>query len=103
MPDRAPYVGEGIDGAIRSAQIDREEAGGLVQGDPRRHELLVSADLWMRQAEALERDSGGAAPSVVHGEALVAQMRAVARYARQQGYTEALGWLIPRMEEEGLV
>ncbi len=24
LPDRRPYVGEGVDGAWRSAQIDRE-------------------------------------------------------------------------------
>jgi len=29
LPDRRPYVGEGVDGASRSAQIDREEADAL--------------------------------------------------------------------------
>lgn len=32
MSDRQPYVGEGGDGARRSAQIDREEADGLPTG-----------------------------------------------------------------------
>lgn len=49
--DRTPYLGEGYDGARRSAQIDREEADGLDIEDPRHSELLDSAQRWEAQAE----------------------------------------------------
>jgi hypothetical protein len=55
---REPYVGEGADGARRSAQIDREEADTL----DRRSELLLvlldSANRWDRQAEEMEAKAG---------------------------------------------
>jgi hypothetical protein len=50
---RHPYVGEGADGARRSAQIDREEAGTLDRADPRRAALEASAERW--EIEAGER------------------------------------------------
>jgi len=49
--DRIPYVGEGADGARRSARIDREELELLDPLDPRRDQLAASADAWDRQAE----------------------------------------------------
>jgi hypothetical protein len=45
-----PYVGAGRDGCLRSAQIDREEADGLSQDDPRRPDLIASAEQWEAQA-----------------------------------------------------
>ena len=51
---RRPYVGEGADGARRSAEIDRTEAEGLAWSDPRRVELLESAARWERQADLLD-------------------------------------------------
>lgn len=51
--DRRPYVGDGADGALRSARIDLEEADGLDRDDPRRSELLASADRWQAQADRL--------------------------------------------------
>jgi len=53
--DRRPYVGEGADGARRSAQIDREELELLDRLDPRRDELTASADEWDRQATRHEQ------------------------------------------------
>jgi hypothetical protein len=52
---RHPYVGDGADGARRSAQIDRKEAATLDAEDPRRATLLESAARWEQQAEAIER------------------------------------------------
>ncbi len=52
---RIPYVGDGADGARRSAQIDLEEADGLDQHDPRRDALLASAARWDQQADDLDR------------------------------------------------
>lgn len=52
---RVPYVGDGVDGARRSAQIDREEAELLDRDDPRRGELAGSAERWEDQAAWLER------------------------------------------------
>jgi hypothetical protein len=54
MTDRLPYVGTGADGARRSAEIDRTEADGLDAADPRRDELLQSADRWELQAYIAE-------------------------------------------------
>jgi len=51
---RTPYVGNGADGAWRSAQIDREEADVHDMGDPRRDELIASARRWEAQAEELD-------------------------------------------------
>lgn len=52
---RIPYVGQGPDGCRQSAQIDREEADTLDRDDPRRDELLASAERWERQAQGLDR------------------------------------------------
>lgn len=48
--DRFPYVGEGLNGARRSAQIDREEADGLDLTDPRYTQAMASAARWDEQA-----------------------------------------------------
>lgn len=56
---REPYVGEGRDGCLRSAAIDRSEAEGLDREDPRREELLASAQRWEEQAETIGLDSEG--------------------------------------------
>lgn len=51
MPEtRRPYVGEGSDGARRSAQIDRDEADGLEPGS-HRDAVLRSAARWDEQAD----------------------------------------------------
>lgn len=50
---RSPYVGDGVDGALRSAQIDREEADCLDRTDARYERLLDSAAAWERQAAEL--------------------------------------------------
>lgn len=52
---RRPYVGEGADGARRSAQIDRDEAATLEPGE-RRQALMASAARWDRIARELEDD-----------------------------------------------
>lgn len=48
---RNPYVGDGVDGCLRSAQIDQEEADLLDLADPRRAYLHDSAEAWQAQAE----------------------------------------------------
>lgn len=53
-PHRHPYVGEGVDGARRSAQVDEEEADMLDRPDPRVELLRESAARWRRQAAELE-------------------------------------------------
>ena len=53
LTHRRPYVGEGADGARRSAQIDREEADTL-KGLELREAVLASASRWDRQALALD-------------------------------------------------
>jgi hypothetical protein len=60
---RHPYVGEGADGARRSAQIDRGEAATLDTDDPRRATLLESAARWEQQAEAIERQRAWTPPA----------------------------------------
>lgn len=50
---RNPYVGEGADGARRSAAIDRSEADGLDPG-PYRDAVLASVARWEDQAAELE-------------------------------------------------
>jgi hypothetical protein len=50
---REPYVGEGVDGCLRSAWIDREEADCLDLSDARHAEVLSSAERWEQQAEQL--------------------------------------------------
>lgn len=62
---RAPYVGEGIDGCWRSAEIDRSELDMLPTGphDPfwteatedRRRDLEASVRAWEAQAAELGR------------------------------------------------
>lgn len=56
-PDRQPYVGTGLDGIWRSAQIDREEADTLPMGSDRWWALNDSAARWERQAERLGASS----------------------------------------------
>lgn len=67
--NRNPYVGDGEDGARRSARIDREEVDGLAWDDPRRDELLASAQRWEDQAHQFVRDRLGPRPTLaqVHG------------------------------------
>lgn len=77
---RVPYVGASRDGCLRSAQMDREEADGLSMDDPRRTELLASAELW----EAQERDIRFRCPSD-HAEFV----EAVAAY--EDGVRERIG------------
>lgn len=52
-PMRNPYVGEGADGAFRSAAIDESEAECLDSSDPRVEELRASARRWREQAAQL--------------------------------------------------
>lgn len=61
---RNPYVGAGEDGARRSAQIDREEWDGLAWDDPRRDELMASAQRWEDQAHRLMLERVGPRPSL---------------------------------------
>ena len=56
---REPYVGEGVDGCLRSARIDREEADCLDLSDPRYAEVLSSAERWEQQAEQLANQAAG--------------------------------------------
>lgn len=56
---RFPYVGEGADGARRSAQIDREEADGYDAGE-QRDACLASAERW--EAQAAELDAAATEP-----------------------------------------
>lgn len=51
---REPYVGVGVDGARRSAEIDRSEADTLDRDSPRWATLLESSARWERQAEEME-------------------------------------------------
>lgn len=53
MPMRNPYVGDGAEGARRSAEIDRSEAETLPAGE-HRDRCLLSAERWIMQAEELE-------------------------------------------------
>jgi hypothetical protein len=50
---RSPYVGEGADGARRSANIDRSEAD-LYDPGPDRDRCLASAERWEDQARMLD-------------------------------------------------
>ena len=54
---RSPYVGDGADGARRSATIDRDELDTLDRDDPRYDTIAESAERWDAQAKALERES----------------------------------------------
>lgn len=49
---REPYVGEGVDGARRSARIDIEEAEILPAGEDR-DRCLLSAERWSLQVDLL--------------------------------------------------
>lgn len=51
---RRPYVGSGVSGARRSAQIDREEAD-VEPNEERRALLLESARQWEEQADRIGR------------------------------------------------
>jgi hypothetical protein len=53
---REPYVGEGADGARRSAQIDREEADTYAPGSLAWNRLLLSAERWEEQARRIEQE-----------------------------------------------
>lgn len=57
---REPYVGTGIDGALRSAQIDESEADTLDRHDPRREDVLESARRWREQAAVLAKSESSA-------------------------------------------
>jgi len=50
---RTPYVGEGIDGCLRSAEIDRTEADTYRTGGPNWQRCMHSALRWEAQAQAL--------------------------------------------------
>lgn len=50
---RNPYVGEGIDGALRSARIDEEESDLYPAGSARADRCLISAARWRAQAREL--------------------------------------------------
>jgi hypothetical protein len=52
---RQPYVGDGADGARRSAEIDRTEADTLDRTAPGYGRLIASAVRWEAQAAELER------------------------------------------------
>ncbi len=52
---RRPYVGEGSDGARRSAAIDLDELDTLDRDDPRWDSIAESAERWDAQAAALEQ------------------------------------------------
>ena len=67
-PDRRPYVGQGVDGASRSARIDREEADAGPPGG-QREERLASADRWEAQGPgAVERLGGDQRHDEQHGK-----------------------------------
>ena len=53
---RRPYVGDGADGAYRSAQIDLEEADTLPLGE-QRDQCLLSAERWLLEADTIEAAS----------------------------------------------
>jgi len=57
---RIPYVGDGAEGALRSAEIDRTELEGLDQDDSRVPELRASIDAWEAQATALAQADAAA-------------------------------------------
>lgn len=52
-PHRRPYVGDGVDGARRSAEIDRTEADTYPTGSDARDRCLRSAIRWEQQADDL--------------------------------------------------
>lgn len=53
---RRPYVGDGADGARRSAAIDRDELDTLDRDDPRWDTIAESAERWDAQAKALDQE-----------------------------------------------
>lgn len=54
--DRIPYVGDGADGCLRSAAIDRSEADCYDHSDPRASERAASAIRWEEQAQRSNRE-----------------------------------------------
>lgn len=81
---RNPYVGDGADGARRSAQIDREEADGLDRDDPRYDEVLASAARWDEQARELEAAEAATAPPPAE-EGRAAQLAGVTPLRPERG------------------
>lgn len=73
---RRPYVGEGPEGCLRSANIDRSEADGFDRDDPRRAAALESAARWEAQARdlvdamAAGKSAGGRPPIPRHTAAI---------------------------------
>jgi hypothetical protein len=61
---RKPYVGDGEDGARRSAGIDREEAELLSWNSDRKDRLLASAQQWEQQAYELVLQRLGERPTL---------------------------------------
>lgn len=55
---RTPYVGEGADGAKRSAAIDREEADTHPNGGREWKRCMRSAHAWDEQAAELAQSGG---------------------------------------------
>lgn len=78
---RNPYVGEGEDGARRSARIDQEEAEGLAWSDPRRAELETSSERWAAQARELMLRRVGERPTLAQVRAGVGSERWLAALA----------------------
>ena len=68
---RRPYVGDGEDGARRSAAIDLEEADGLDPFEVQYEERLASARAWEAQAEELMKQRLGPRPTLEHSTAEV--------------------------------
>ena len=58
---RNPYVGDDVEGCLRSAQIDEEDADLLDAADPRRVYLHDSAEPWRAQAQRLATTDRAAA------------------------------------------
>ena len=47
----APWVGEGVAGALASASVVRDELGGLAADDPRRADLEAQEQAWRDLAD----------------------------------------------------
>lgn len=62
--NRTPYVGSGEDGCRRSAKIDRQEAHRLGWSDPRKDQLIESAEQWEAQAHRLVLERLGPRPTL---------------------------------------
>jgi hypothetical protein len=59
---RSPYVGEGADGARRSADIDRNEADTYPTGSDDWQRCQASAERWETQATEIEMLAAGPQP-----------------------------------------